>query len=128
MTFSWKWACFVVCTILFGLSPYLFMLVNMNITHGSGELNYYVFYTVLTLPIAVIILAIAALTELRMTRGKSADSARGQRAPIEEQPTPVPMDPTKIQCGSCKRMSSRKEKYCSHCGYNLDAEPIYSGD
>lgn len=57
----------------------------------------------------------------------SEESAHYKEAPGEEQPAVIPIDPTKIQCGSCKRMSSRKEKYCSYCGYNLDAEPVYSG-
>ena len=63
MSSRWKWTCFVVCTILFGLSPYIFMLINMNITHGNSDLNYYFFYILVTLPIAGIILVIAVITK-----------------------------------------------------------------
>lgn len=38
------------------------MLINMNITHGRSDLNYYVFYILVTLPIAGIILVAAVTT------------------------------------------------------------------
>lgn len=38
--------------------------------------------------------------------------------------TPGAIDSAARQCGSCKKMSSKEEKYCTHCGYNLDAGPL----
>lgn len=66
---SWKWTFFVVCTILFGTSPYIFMLINIHIIHGRGELNNYFLYIIFTVPAAFIVLLIGLIAKSKMDRG-----------------------------------------------------------
>ena len=48
----------IICTILFALSPYIFVVINTNIIHGDQNLNYLIFWIVITAPASLIILMI----------------------------------------------------------------------
>lgn len=63
---SHKWIWFIVCTILFGASPWIFVAINTNIVKGDANLNYYFFYILFTVPAAVIILVIGFLIKLSL--------------------------------------------------------------
>jgi hypothetical protein len=56
MSANLKWASFFLCTIIFGASPYLFMLINLHVIEGNSNLNYFFFYILITAPVALIIL------------------------------------------------------------------------
>lgn len=75
---SWKWIAFVVCTILFGASPYLFVLINLHIIKGSSDLNYYFFYILVTVPAAIVILLIGLIIKSPVARRKSGDNRSPQ--------------------------------------------------
>jgi hypothetical protein len=58
MSANLKWASFFFCTIIFGASPYLFMLINLHVIEGNSNSNYFFFYILITAPVAFIILLI----------------------------------------------------------------------
>ena len=73
MPSSWKWTYFVICTILFGASPYIFLLINLHIIQGSSDLNYYFFYILFTVPLAITILVIGLIIKRLMPRRKNGE-------------------------------------------------------
>lgn len=58
MTSKLRWFSFFLGTLLFGVSPYIFLLFNSYVIEGDSNNNYYVFYILLTAPVALIILII----------------------------------------------------------------------
>lgn len=74
MSSSRKWTWFFVCTILFGLSPIIFVAFNTHVIHvifGRNDLNNYGLFIFFTQPVAIIILVIGLITKYLSSRIKA---------------------------------------------------------